>query len=83
MVHATASGSCSWYEFASEIFRQVKSTVKVVPIVSEEYPTEARRPKNSRLSKNNLDKCGFNQLSKWEDSLRRYLDEIYSNDKKI
>ena len=49
--HATNEGYCSWYEFACEIFKQAKIDIKVHPIKSEAYPTKAKRPKNSRLSK--------------------------------
>lgn len=47
--HACNSGCCSWAEFAEEIFRQAHMDVKVKHIATEEYPTKARRPKNSRL----------------------------------
>lgn len=50
--------------------------IKVNPIPTEKYPTRAKRPLNSRLSKGNLDKNGFNRLPSWEDALVRYLKEI-------
>ncbi|WP_151681331.1 dTDP-4-dehydrorhamnose reductase, partial [Weizmannia acidilactici] len=52
--HATNEGFCSWAEFAEEIFRQSGKPVKVNSITTEEYPTKAVRPKNSRMSKQKL-----------------------------
>ena len=74
--HATNEGLCSWYEFAKEIFRQAHREVKVLPVSSEEYPTKAKRPHNSRMNKDKLKEMGFEPLPSWEDALSRYLKEI-------
>lgn len=73
--HATNEGYCSWYEFACEIFRQAGMDVKVNPIKTENYPTRAKRPRNSRIDKNNLISCHFKQMKKWEDALASYLNK--------
>lgn len=73
--HATNEGVCSWAEFAAEIFRLAGKNTKVTGISSEEYPTPAVRPKNSRLSKKSLDRGGFSRLPAWQDALKRYLEE--------
>jgi dTDP-4-dehydrorhamnose reductase len=71
--HATNEGYCSWYEFACEIFKIAgMDDVKVIPIKSEEYPTNAVRPKYSKLSKNELKLKGFSTLPGWKDALKRY-----------
>ena len=74
--HATNEGYCSWASFAAEIMRQagLRCTVRAIP--TSEYPTLARRPANSRLSKESLDQAGFARLPQWEDALSRYLAEI-------
>ncbi len=75
--HATNEGLCSWYEFACEIFRQAgMSQVKVTPVTSEQYPARAKRPFNSRMSKEKLTEKGFERLPSWQDALSRYLDEL-------
>ncbi|MDM5211557.1 dTDP-4-dehydrorhamnose reductase [Peribacillus sp. NJ4] len=74
--HASNDGFCSWAEFAREIFRLANKRVKVNSITTEEYPTRAVRPKNSRMSKNKLTEFGFVTLPKWEDALDRYLTEL-------
>lgn len=67
--HITNEGYCSWYEFACEIFSQAGIDVKVNPIKTEDYPTKARRPKNSRLYKSPLI-----ELENWEDALKHYIN---------
>lgn len=74
--HATNEGFCSWYEFACEIFRYINGSVKVKPVSSEEFPSKAIRPKNSRLSKKSLDQAGFRRLPPWQDALKRFITEL-------
>ena len=74
--HATNEGLCSWAEFTQEIFRQVGYTTKVNCIPTSEYPTRAKRPLNSRMSKKGLVEAGFHRLPIWQDALKRYLKEI-------
>ena len=74
--HATNEGLCSWYEFACEIFKQAKLDVEVTPVDSNAFPAKAKRPNNSRMSKEMLDKNGFDRLPTWQDALSRYLKEI-------
>lgn len=76
--HATNEGICSWAEFTEEIFRQAHKNTKVNHITSEEYPSKAKRPKNSRMSKKSLDEAGFNRLPDWKDALKRFLSELNS-----
>ena len=74
--HATNEGICNWYEFACEIFRQAGMKVDVAPVPASEYPTKAKRPENSRMSKAKLTENGFVRLPSWQDALERYLKEI-------
>lgn len=74
--HATNEGLCSWADFCEEIFSLASVNSKVNHITTQQYPVKAERPKNSRLSKECLDKAGFNRLPTWQDALTRYLKEI-------
>ena len=74
--HVTNEGICSWYGFAVEIFKQSNIDVNVIPVDSSEFPTVAKRPKNSRMDKSKLDENGFSRLPKWQDALQRYLKEL-------
>lgn len=78
--HATNEGYISWAEFAKEIFKQSGKNVKVNYVTTDEYlkmiPQQAKRPLNSRMSKDSLDKAGFNRLPNWKDALNRFLKEL-------
>ncbi|MCD7834608.1 MAG: dTDP-4-dehydrorhamnose reductase [Lachnospiraceae bacterium] len=85
--HATNEGGyISWYEFATEIFRQAAALgreeydaahLKVVPVSTAEYgESKAKRPFNSRLDKSKLQANGFKPLPVWKDALARYLKAI-------
>lgn len=74
--HATNEGLCSWAEFAEEIFRLAGKTVKVNHILTKDYPVKAKRPLNSRLSKQCLEDAGFHRLPAWQDALARYIEVL-------
>ena len=74
--HATNEETCSWYEFANEIFKQSRIEVKTNPITTDQYPTAAKRPMNSRMSKAKLKANGFNLLPTWQEALAHYLKLI-------
>jgi len=74
--HATNEGLCSWYEFALEIFKQAGVEIAVAPVSSAQFKAKAKRPSNSRMSKDKLDEAGFNRLPTWQDALSRYLEVI-------
>lgn len=74
--HASNEGTCSWYEFAKEIFKQSGIDVKVNPITTDQYPTKAKRPMNSKMSKEKLQKNSFSLLPTWREALQAYLTLI-------
>lgn len=74
--HGVNEGYCSWYEFAITIFKKLGIKMKVNPIFTEEYFTRAKRPLNSRLSKENTDKARIKRLPQWEDALSRFIEEL-------
>lgn len=71
--HATNKGVCTWAEFAEEIFTIAGMDVKVNHITTAEYPTRAKRPMNSRLSKTSLVINNFKTLDNWEIALGKYI----------
>lgn len=74
--HATNEGFCSWAELAEFVFEKADKSITVKHVSSEEYPTKAVRPKNSRLSKDCLSDEGFNRLPDWKNAVERYLTNI-------
>lgn len=69
LYHVTNSSSCSWYEFAREIFQLAGVEVEVLPVPSSEYPLPAPRPANGVLSA-----LGSPGLRHWREALADYLD---------
>lgn len=74
--HASNEGFTTWADFAKEIFQVARKIMKVNSITTEQYPTKAVRPKNSRMSKDKLEKNGFNRLPAWQDAVKRYIAEL-------
>lgn len=70
--HTTNQGFTTWYEFTKEIFKQANISCKINPVTSEEFPRPAKRPKNSKMSKNKILEAGIT-IPTWEDGLQRYL----------
>lgn len=70
--HATNLGYTTWYEFTKDIFEKAKINCKVNPVTSEEFASVAKRPKNSKLSKQKLLNEGIS-IPNYEDALNRYL----------
>ncbi len=74
--HATNEGFCSWYDFAKKIMELSGIGCIVKPIASKDYPSPAKRPQNSRLSKEKLVQNGFYKLPPWEDALKRFIKAL-------
>jgi dTDP-4-dehydrorhamnose reductase len=80
--HACNAGSTTWFGFAQEFVRLAQLAepeqrfAHLVPITSEEYPTPAARPANSRMSMEKLrTKLGF-EMPAWEESTRMVVAEV-------
>ena len=67
--HYSNEGEISWYEFAQEIFKIAKIDCKVSPITTQQYPTPAKRPRNTLMSKNKIAKTFSMNISDWKESL--------------
>lgn len=80
--HVTNDGTCSWYEFAKYIFESNNIDIVVNPIKTSDYPTKAKRPYNSRMSKEKLVNDGFSMLPDWKDAVDRYNKELIKVRKK-
>ncbi len=71
--HFSNEGTCSWFEFASEIIKQKNLNCKVNPINSSEFPTPTKRPSYSLLDKTKI-KNTFNiDVRNWKDALSECL----------
>ncbi len=73
--HATNAGSCSWFEFAREIFRHAGSAVVPEAITAREWNSPVRRPSYSVLENRALAALGIDRMPEWRDALSRYMSE--------
>jgi dTDP-4-dehydrorhamnose reductase len=80
LVHLAASGETSWHGFATAIVDGLKArgmtlaVEKIYPIKSEEYPTRAKRPGNSRLDLTRLRQVFGIDPPAWDEALAPELD---------
>lgn len=82
--HFTNEGKTNWFLFAQKIYQyggeyglvDSSKKVEIIPIKTEEYPTKAKRPQNSYLSKEKVKKTFDITIDNWEESLKRFIMEI-------
>jgi len=70
--HAAGQGTCSWFEFASEILRLAGYKNRLVAIKSWELDRLARRPRYSALNQEKLNKLGV-RLRAWQEAIDEYI----------
>lgn len=73
--HLTCGGATSWYGFAQAIAERIGFATRLVPIPSNEYPTPARRPANSRLDNGKLARSFGLRLPDWREALALCLQK--------
>lgn len=77
--HVTDKGETTWFDFANKIFLygkkygRIKQDCKVLPCSTQEYPTVAKRPAYSVLSKTKIQNALKVKFPKWEDSLENFI----------
>lgn len=69
----TDEGVASWYDFAEAIFELSHRKVHVNPVPTKEYPTPAKRPLYSVLSKQKIKRNYGMEIPYWRDSLNKCL----------
>lgn len=75
--HFTDEGVASWYDFAIAILENSgHQTSEVTPVNTVDYPTPARRPQYSVLSKNKIKSTFDLKIPYWVDSLRKCLRQM-------
>jgi len=67
--HYSNKGEISWYEFAKEIFKLAGIQCSVSPITTEQYPTPAKRPKNTLMNKDKIAETFSMNIPDWRESL--------------
>jgi dTDP-4-dehydrorhamnose reductase len=73
LYHATAEGSCSWHEFARQIFVVAHVHAQVDVASSSEFPAKVPRPRYSVLENRSLKAAGLNIFTSWQAGLEEYF----------
>src|ERR1700728_154622 len=82
LIHLAATGQTSWHGFATAIVQGLKirgvplAVERVMPIRTDEYPTRASRPRNSRLDLARLQNVFGLTPPHWEAALAAELDAV-------
>ncbi len=85
--HLAAAGETSWYGYAKFVIdraRQQGVALKLEddalkPIPASDYPLPAKRPQNSRLNTQLLERSFALKLPQWQQGVARVLDEWQTN----
>jgi dTDP-4-dehydrorhamnose reductase len=84
LYHLAASGETTWCGYARHLVQGARqrgvsvraSPESVLPISTAEYPTPARRPRNSRLNTSRLRDTFGVRLPKWTTGVDQFLDHV-------
>jgi len=76
IVHCTAQGECSWYEFAKAIFEESAIEADLQAVSVEAHPSPATRPRYSVLDDRRVRILNVPPMPPWEDGLAEYLREV-------
>jgi len=71
--HVANAGSCTWFDFAREIFSCLHIDVVLKPITSEQLNRKANRPRNSVFDCSRLFRDTGHRMRTWQDALHDYL----------
>ena len=74
--HYSNEGECSWYDFAKEVINISGIKCTISSINSEDYPTAARRPRNTIMSKEKISKEFDLKIIFWKDSLKYCMKSL-------
>ena len=71
--HATCHRFCSRYELATYFLQKMDVPHMIVPCTTEQYPTAAKRPKNSILENRHLEVKGIDIMPDWRDDVDQFV----------
>jgi len=76
--HLVPDDSCSWHEFAKEIIKQTNpqfNLKNLYPIMTDEFPTKTKRPKNSILNNAKIKETFNLEFNHWQKELEKVIHE--------
>ena len=78
LMHLTCEGSCSWHEFARQIFTSLEIETPLREATVAEFPTPFERPHYSVLANTRLAATGLAPMPHWRDALRGFLEREHA-----
>ena len=76
VLHLTASGACSWFEFTEAIMEFAGIDVPVEPVQTTIAPGQPDRPLNGVLARPRADGLGLTELRPWREALCDYMEIV-------
>lgn len=76
LFHATCEGSCSWAEFAGEVFRLAGKSTAVEAITTEEFGAPAPRPAYSILENRMFKLTTDFMFADWHEAIAEYMKTL-------
>lgn len=75
LFHATSHGHCTWFELACAFLDAMGVAHALTPCSTEDYPTPAKRPRNSILENLALQQRGLDLFPHWRKDLLAFVAE--------
>ena len=80
LLHLTNEGAVTWYELARKAVAMAGiDPDRVSPCATSDYPTPARRPRNSVLASERLSALGLDPLPSHQQGLQRVVESLVRN----
>jgi dTDP-4-dehydrorhamnose reductase len=73
VLHLTADGACSWFEFTQAIMEIAAVKVDIEPVQTTIPPGGVDRPLNGVLARKRADELGLTPLRPWREALEDYM----------
>lgn len=73
LCHATAEGSGSWFDVAAVFLSAMAVPHRLSSCGTDEYPTRAARPRNSKLENRRLNDASLNVMKPWREDLGEFV----------
>ncbi|WP_417212952.1 dTDP-4-dehydrorhamnose reductase [Bizionia sp.] len=77
LYHFSNKGAISWFEFAQAVFKLGQISIKLNSIQTKNYPTPARRPKNSVLESSKIETAFKITTADWKNGLHQVIAKYY------
>jgi dTDP-4-dehydrorhamnose reductase len=74
--HYSNEGVASWFDFATAVFEISGVSCKVDPVLSDKFPTAAKRPNYSVLNKSKIKRIFEIEIPYWRESLKICIEKL-------